>query len=212
MQEAQLFKEEEIQAVISESKIDTPEKEFAHFFIFLILMPLSGSLSLGILTYFLQETPLGFVTAFFFLFSFCGWITLWVLKHLQELRKNYEKAINTICQAHHPKRREELRKKAIAVLTKSSVLYVLILGYLGIAFGFSLVYDALNLTTEIGFWNNLYFSISTITTLGYGDVVPVDYGRFFACFQMIYGILYQVLAVSVGTTYLIQITRRNAPI
>ena len=203
------FKKEEIQAVISAIDIDKPEKKLAHFFIFLILMPLSGVCSLGILTYFLEGTPFQFISAFLFVFSFCGWVTLWVLRHLQKLRKDYEKQMALLNQMKTTNKKEELNKRALFVQTKSSVIYVLIVGYLAISFGFALVYDAMHLTTAFGFWNNVYFSISTVTTIGYGDIVPIQSGRFFASFQMIYGILYQVLAVSIGTTYLIHITQKH---
>ena len=95
------------------------------------------------------------------------------------------------------------------ILTKSFVIYTLVVGYLLVAFGFAVVYDALKLSNESGLLNNLYLSIATITTIGYGDVVPVGIGRFFTSLEMIYAILYQVLAVSVGTTYLLRLTERN---
>jgi hypothetical protein len=31
--------------------------------------------------------------------------------------------------------------------------------------------------TELSFWNSVYFSITTFTSLGFGDIYPVGYGR-----------------------------------
>lgn len=200
------LKEKEIKAIVRQIKVSKPEKQIAKVFIYLIIMPLSGSFSLAMLTYFLSKTPLAFITAFLFIFSFCGWVTLWVLRHIQKVRNEYAKIIAQIRTVENKGQKEILRKKAAVILTKSSVLYILIVGYILVSFGFAVVYDALNLSNETGLLNNLYLSIATITTIGYGDVAPTGFGRFFASLEMIYAILYQVLAVSVGTTYLLRLT------
>lgn len=86
----------------------------------------------------------------------------------------------------------------------------MISAYILIVVGFAVVYDSINASSEDGFWNNLYFSFSTITTIGYGDIAPVRMGHLFAGLQMIYGILYQVLAVSIGVSYLTNLTKKGS--
>ncbi len=198
-----------INKVISQLDTSPVQKEMLNIFWHIFVMPLSACLSLGILTYFVSKTVLEIPTALLFVFSFCGWITLWVVRHLQKLRNEYELQMGQIISISEPVAQEKARQQALLILTKSSILYVLIIGYLAIAFGFAVIYDALNVSSQGGFWNNFYFSISTITTVGFGDIAPHGIGRLFASIQMIYGILYQVLAVSVGTTLLIRLTHKN---
>jgi voltage-gated potassium channel Kch len=200
------LKEQEIKAVLKQIDVSAPEKQMAKVFIYLIIMPFSGCLSLALLTYFFSSSPLGIISAFLFIFSFCGWVTLWVLKHIQQARVEYKKSIEEINEF---KQKKQLHQKAIIILTKSSVIYTLIIGYILVAFGFAIIYDALHLSNGTGLLNNIYLSIATITTIGYGDVVPIGIGRFFASLEMIYAILYQVLAVSVGTTYLLHLTSKE---
>lgn len=38
-----------------------------------------------------------------------------------------------------------------------------------------------------GFFNSLYFSVVTFTTLGYGDIAPVGASRFFAALEALMG-------------------------
>ncbi|MBE6449469.1 MAG: two pore domain potassium channel family protein [Alphaproteobacteria bacterium] len=200
------LKEQEIKAVLKEIDVSIPEKQMAKVFIYLIIMPFSGCFSLALLTYFFSSSPIGVICASLFIFSFCGWVTLWVLRHIQQVRLEYKKSIEQIDDLKHQKK---LHQKAIIILTKSSVIYTLIIGYILVAFGFAIIYDALNLSNETGLLNNIYLSIATITTIGYGDIVPIGIGRFFASLEMIYAILYQVLAVSVGTTYLLHLTSKE---
>ena len=209
MQNQLPLKKQEIKAVLKEIDLSKPQTEIARAIIYLIIMPFSGCFSLAILTYFFSHSPLGIICAFLFIFSFCGWVTLWVLRHIQQVRSDYKKSIEKINEAKKEKTRKRLQQKAIIILTKSSVIYTLIIGYILVAFGFAIVYDALKLSNETGLLNNIYLSISTITTIGYGDIIPVGIGRIFASLEMIYAILYQVLAVSVGTTYLLHLTEQK---
>lgn len=81
-----------------------------------------------------------------------------------------------------------------------------IFGYLLIASGFALVYGAIDATQtgafDLGtgpdtFSTFMYFSLVTMTTLGYGDILPVsDFVRLLAGFQAVFGTLY--FAVFVG--------------
>src|SRR5690606_24296049 len=71
-----------------------------------------------------------------------------------------------------------------------------------VTFGFALIYfllafniDVLRLNDESGrkvgedFWDYLYFSGVTMLSIGYGDMVPVGYARFFAVIQAALGLL-----------------------
>ena len=50
---------------------------------------------------------------------------------------------------------------------------------------------------EVQWQQLLYYSFVTLTTLGYGDIVPVGhYAQAFAAFQAIIGTLYTVLLLS----------------
>jgi len=60
----------------------------------------------------------------------------------------------------------------------------------------------------------LYFSVTTETTLGYGDIVPVGIGRFIACIQVISGLLVAGLTLAKITSVQGKATRmatRSAP-
>ncbi|MEA3064239.1 MAG: voltage-gated potassium channel [Sphingomonadales bacterium] len=54
--------------------------------------------------------------------------------------------------------------------------------------------------TADSFWDALYFSIVTWTTLGYGDVNPVHELRMFAAIEALYGYIFLGLIVGVLST------------
>ena len=93
--------------------------------------------------------------------------------------------------------------------TKSVILYILMAGYIAISFAFACVYDALNLTTAHNLWENFYFSMTTITTVGYGDFTPKGLGQVFACLEMMTGLLYQVVAIGTGSAFLLNLEDSN---
>ena len=105
------LKKQEIKAIVKQIKVSKTEEEIAKIFIHLIVMPLSGCLGLAFLTYVLSETPFAFICAFLFIFSFCGWVTLWVLRHIQKVRSEYSKAISKIKTAKDFGEKEILQKK-----------------------------------------------------------------------------------------------------
>jgi len=50
-----------------------------------------------------------------------------------------------------------------------------------------------NITPKISSsWDALYFSLATLTTLGYGDVLPVHFGRAIAAAEAIWGVLFGI--------------------
>jgi hypothetical protein len=68
---------------------------------------------------------------------------------------------------------------------------------------------------EISFLDSLYFSIVTFTSLGYGDIVPVGYGRLFASLEVVAGLAFLGVAIaklsSAKQSYLIaQLYARDA--
>lgn len=56
---------------------------------------------------------------------------------------------------------------------------------------------------------SFYFSIVTLTTLGYGDFSPVDYGRYFAAGQALIGYGYLGMIVSAGFSWAQNYHQRN---
>ena len=69
---------------------------------------------------------------------------------------------------------------------------------------FACVYDALFVSTTTNFGQNFYLSIITITTVGYEDFTPIGIGCIFASFEIICGIIYQIIAIGAGATYLVR--------
>lgn len=182
----------------------TPEAAKAELFKLigsLILLPLSASLALGVLMY-LLSAPLSYLAAFFFIISFTGWTLLWVLKSIKAWEFKYLRkhpALPDVTKTTAPP-----PEPPILIATKSMILYLLIAGYVLITFAFACVYDALSASTALHFWQNFYMSITTMTTVGYGDFVPLGIGRFFACIEMIFGLIYQIIAIGAGATYLVR--------
>ena len=66
----------------------------------------------------------------------------------------------------------------------------------------ALAFVALDVVTE--FWPAVYFAIVTLTTLGYGDVVPADGTRLVAAFCAVAGLF----LVGLSTAFVIEILRR----
>ncbi len=145
-----------------------------------------------------------YTVAAFFIIVLNLWVLYVVLKSIKAWKKKYWQRYSRIVRM-----REELLIKpntAFLIATKSIILYILIFGYLTIVFGYGLVYDALNITTADGLLNNIYFSMTTMATVGYGDFIPRAEGRFFANLQMISGIIYHIIAIGAGTGYLLRYT------
>lgn len=61
-----------------------------------------------------------------------------------------------------------------------------------------------SLDVVTGFWPAVYFAIVTLTTLGYGDLVPPDSARLVAAFCAVAGLF----LVGLSTAFVIEILRR----
>ena len=42
---------------------------------------------------------------------------------------------------------------------------------------------------ELTFWNALYFSFVTVSSLGYGDIAPMGFSKFLACLEVLLGLI-----------------------
>ncbi len=162
-----------------------------------VLLPVSFLVLLGALVYLFRDTDVGIFLSICFIFASCASAFMWVHKNLN---KQIERSDNV-----SKKLKDKNADAMMNLFFKSNLLLVLVLGYLLISGVFAFVYDVLQITTVSGFFNNWYFSLTTIATVGYGDIIPMGVGRFFASMQMVIGILYQVLGISIAATYFLNL-------
>lgn len=99
--------------------------------------------------------------------------------------------------------------KLTVVIDRLKSIY-LIAAFLALTFGFALGYRGLsqtplsadglrlpdNSTNNVTFGDAVYFSIVTEATLGYGDIRPIGWSRFLACFQVLFGLMLAGVAVA----------------
>jgi hypothetical protein len=95
----------------------------------------------------------------------------------------------------------------LAFAARSHILSTLLIGYVLIAFVFALAYQAVEGTQANSVSGNFYFSLTTFATVGYGDITPRGFGRVLACFEMVSGVAYNVLAIGGGAAYLLELGR-----
>ena len=86
-------------------------------------------------------------------------------------------------------------------------IVLIIIGYFLLAGIFSIIYHTYHLTNSPLYFDNLYFSLITQTTLGYGDILPKSItGRLLASVQAIIGMLYTSIFIAMLLYKLITIS------
>lgn len=81
------------------------------------------------------------------------------------------------------------KRKITAALISINFVPMIVLSY-------AHVFESHYLTGESDGFQAFYFSVVTFTTLGYGDIQPVDNGRIFAMLEAVSGFLFVPLLVS----------------
>jgi len=93
-----------------------------------------------------------------------------------------------------------------------TLILLYIIAHLGIGFVFSLVYQGVGGVYEknqeikevTNFWSHLHFSLTTQTTLGYGDLAPAGKARLISAAQTSIGIILNALVLGVIITKLLR--------
>lgn len=124
-----------------------------------------------------------------------AWLVLIVVSLLYQhfvfvilaLYRLFEISTGTVYKILYPKKDIIYKRRALLLAVYTYIEYILLFAvlYLNIDYSFQ-IYDQL---TNIV--NALYFSATTITTLGFGDIVPKNiYSKIATIFESITGILY----------------------
>lgn len=82
--------------------------------------------------------------------------------------------------------------KLVAILVGAILFFACLYWVVGHFDGHAVVDDG----KAAGFFDLLYFSVVSITTLGYGDFVPLGFSRVIASFQAVFGIVFIGYAIS----------------
>lgn len=152
---------------------------------------------------------LSYVFAALYVVSATGSVFIWVIKNVKASVMGYAQGESPI---QIPKEGmtqiPSLMNSAadeLALAARSHILSTLLLGYILIAFVFALAYKAVDESPAITISESFYFSLTTLATVGYGDISPQGFGRVLACVEMISGVAYNVLAIGGGAAYLLDL-------
>lgn len=105
-----------------------------------------------------------------------------------------------------PKLKGKLYALIIEMKLETFILLI-ISGYFILAIFFAIIYTKYEFTSSKQILDNLYFSLITQTTIGYGDILPVSiYGRFTASIQAIIGMFYTSIFIAILLYKLIKIS------
>jgi hypothetical protein len=91
-----------------------------------------------------------------------------------------------------PRQQKKLAIKLIAIFGGAVIAFGMIYFLLGLVGATGLFIDG----KKASFVECLYFSVVTITTLGYGDITPTGPSRFIASLEAIFGLVYVGYAIS----------------
>src|SRR5262245_16169149 len=94
-----------------------------------------------------------------------------------------------------PTGRRRWAARELAAATQGAIIYTLVLGFLALSLVYAMAYQALKVTTVTTLSSNFYFSLTTLATVGMGDITPFGFGRVLTCFEMTTGLAYQILAI-----------------
>jgi len=94
--------------------------------------------------------------------------------------------------------------RSIHAKTRVVLTYVVLLSFALLIASFIWAYAFVVLDVVDGFWQGVYFSIVTLTTLGYGDLVPPEGAELVAAFCAIAGLF----LVGLSTAFVVEILRR----
>ena len=170
----------------------------------------NAALALGM---FLCRGTIAHVFATLFVVTSTGAVFLWVIKNVKASVIGYLQE-DTV----HPLPEEESTRipvlmntavDELALVARSYILFTLLAGYVLIACVFALAYQAVEGTPAGSILTNFYFSLTTLATVGYGDISPRGFGRVLACIEMISGVAYQVLAIGGGAAYLLELGKHQ---
>lgn len=87
-------------------------------------------------------------------------------------------------------------------LLRRHVLLVVLYGYVVIAAAYGVAYHVTETVPGANnFGDYLYFSLITMATVGYGDLVPTGFGRALASCEVLTSMTYQLLAFASASNY-----------
>jgi len=83
-------------------------------------------------------------------------------------------------------------KEPWKLILKLSLVFLVAISFFGIFYALltNFTENGLTSTNPIGWFDYFYFSIVTVSTLGYGDINPVGFSKILICFEVLFGLLF----------------------